>query len=48
MNAEQIIVLDKGKVVGIGTHKELLEKCQIYYEIASSQLTKEELEYGRE
>ncbi|MBQ9298586.1 MAG: ABC transporter ATP-binding protein [Clostridia bacterium] len=43
MNAEQIIVLDKGKIVGKGTHKELLEKCPTYYEIASSQLTKEEL-----
>ena len=43
MNAEQIIVLDKGKIVGKGTHKELLENCPTYYEIASSQLTKEEL-----
>jgi len=43
MNAEQIVVLDQGKVVGIGTHKELLEKCPTYYEIAASQLTKEEL-----
>ena len=43
MNAEQIIVLDEGKVVGKGTHKELLQNCPTYYEIASSQLTKEEL-----
>ncbi len=44
MNAEQIIVLDEGKIVGIGTHKELLKTCPVYQEIASSQLTKEELE----
>lgn len=43
MNAEQIIVLDDGEVVGIGTHKELLETCETYREIAESQLTKEEL-----
>lgn len=43
MNAEQIIVLDEGKIVGIGTHKELLENCNTYKEIASSQLSKEEL-----
>lgn len=43
MNAEQIIVLDKGKIVGKGTHSELLKNCPTYYEIASSQLTKEEL-----
>ena len=43
MNAEQIIVLEQGKVVGKGTHKELLKNCPTYYEIASSQLTKEEL-----
>lgn len=43
MNAEQIIVLDEGKVVGIGTHQELLKNCPTYYEIASSQLSKEEL-----
>jgi len=46
MNAEQIIVLDEGKVVGKGTHAELLENCPTYYEIASSQLSKEELEHG--
>ena len=44
MNAEQIIVLDEGKIVGKGTHKELLKNCQTYYEIASSQLSKEELD----
>ena len=38
MNAEQIIVLDKGKIVGRGTHSELLDSCKEYYEIASSQL----------
>ncbi|WP_029501704.1 ABC transporter ATP-binding protein [Lachnoclostridium phytofermentans] len=43
MNAEQIIVLDEGKVVGIGTHKELLANCKEYQEIAESQLSKEEL-----
>lgn len=45
MNAGQIIVLDKGEVVGIGTHKELLESCKIYREIALSQLSKEELDH---
>ncbi|MEG2283302.1 MAG: ABC transporter ATP-binding protein [Bacilli bacterium] len=44
MQADQIIVLNEGKIVGTGTHKELLESCQVYQEIASSQLTKEELE----
>ncbi len=44
LKADQIIVLDEGKVVGIGTHKELLKKCNIYREIAESQLSKEELE----
>lgn len=43
MNAEQIIVLDEGKIVGIGTHKELMENCETYREIALSQLSKEEL-----
>ena len=43
MNAEQIIVLNEGKIVGVGTHKELLNSCPTYLEIASSQLTKEEL-----
>ena len=44
MNAEQIIVLDDGKIVGSGTHQELLKTCPQYLEIASSQLSKEELE----
>lgn len=42
-NAEQIIVLDEGQIVGMGTHRELMEKCQTYQEIALSQLSKEEL-----
>lgn len=44
MHADKIIVLDNGKYVGIGTHKELLKNCEVYKEIALSQLTKEELE----
>lgn len=44
INADQIIVLDEGKIVGKGTHEELLKNCPVYYEIANSQLTKEELE----
>ena len=44
MNAEQIIVLDEGRIVGKGTHKELLKSCTQYREIAESQLAKEELE----
>lgn len=43
MDANKIIVLNEGEVVGVGTHKELLRNCDIYKEIASSQLTKEEL-----
>lgn len=43
MYADQIVVLDHGKIAGIGTHKELLKSCDIYYEIASSQLSAEEL-----
>jgi ATP-binding cassette, subfamily B, multidrug efflux pump len=42
-NAEQILVLDEGKIVGCGTHAELLKNCPQYYEIASSQLSQEEL-----
>ena len=44
MNADKIIVLDEGKVVGMGKHKELLKNCKIYRQIALSQLSKEELE----
>ena len=44
MNADKIVVLDNGNVVGMGTHKELLKTCEIYKEIAYSQLKKEELE----
>ena len=43
MKADQILVFDEGKVVGKGTHKDLLQSCPKYYEIASSQLAKEEL-----
>lgn len=43
MYADKIIVLNEGEVVGIGTHRELLENCPIYYDIAASQLSKEEL-----
>ncbi len=43
MNADKIIVLDEGKIVGCGKHKELLETCPVYNEIACSQLSKEEL-----
>lgn len=44
MDASKIIVLNEGVIVGIGTHEELLKNCNIYYEIAASQLSKEELE----
>ena len=44
LDADQIVVLDEGRVVGKGTHKELLKNCEIYKEIALSQLSKEELE----
>ena len=43
MNADKIVVLDKGECVGIGTHKELLKSCKVYKEIALSQLSEEEL-----
>jgi len=45
VDADQILVLDKGKIVGRGTHKELLKDCEVYYQIASSQLSEEELAY---
>ena len=44
MNADKIVVLDKGECVGIGTHKELLDSCEVYKEIALSQLSEEELQ----
>ena len=43
-NAEQIVVIDDGMIVGKGTHEELMKNCETYREIASSQLTAEELE----
>jgi len=46
MDAEQIIVLEEGRIVGMGTHKELLKTCPTYLEIASSQLGEEELDNG--
>lgn len=46
MDADKIIVMDEGKVVGEGTHRELLKNCPIYYEIAASQLSEEELRYA--
>jgi ATP-binding cassette subfamily B protein len=45
MNADQILVLDAGKIVGKGSHKNLLKECEVYKQIASSQLSKEELAY---
>ena len=45
LHADQIVVLDEGEIAGIGTHTELLKNCDVYYQIASSQLTKEELEH---
>ena len=44
LHAEQIVVLDEGKVVGIGTHDELMKNCEVYKQIALSQLSKEELD----
>lgn len=46
-DADQIIVLDNGKMVGVGKHEELLKKCKIYKEIALSQLSEEELKHGK-
>ena len=43
MNADRIVVLDDGKVVGQGTHKELLDNCDVYRQIAESQLSQSEL-----
>ena len=46
LHADQILVLDDGRIVGKGTHKELLKTCEVYKQIALSQLSKEELENG--
>ncbi len=46
-NADRIFVINEGKIVGEGTHEELLRSCDVYYEIATSQLSKEELNYAR-
>ena len=48
MHAEQIVVLDQGRIAGIGTHEQLLKNCAVYQEIATSQLSKEELGYDAE
>lgn len=45
MDADRIIVLDEGRIIGQGTHQELLKTCSIYHEIALSQLSEEELRY---
>ena len=45
-DADQIIVIDQGSVVGAGKHQELLKNCSVYREIAESQLSKEELAYA--
>ena len=44
LNADQIIVLDEGKIVGKGTHRELLDSCDVYKQIALSQLSQSELD----
>ena len=44
MHADQILVLDEGKIAGIGTHAELLKNCEVYQQIASSQMSQKELE----
>ena len=46
MNADKILVLDNGECVGMGTHKELLKNCEVYKQIALSQLSKEELDHA--
>ncbi len=43
MDADRIIVLEQGEIAGMGTHKELLNNCEIYREIVSSQLSEEEI-----
>ena len=47
MNADEIIVLDQGRCAGRGTHEELLKNCDIYKQIALSQISEEELHNGR-
>ena len=44
-DADRILVLDEGRIAGIGTHKELLKSCEVYHQIAASQLSKEELDH---
>ena len=44
MNADKIIVLDEGKIVGQGTHQELMKDCEVYQEIAASQLSEDDLQ----
>ena len=48
LSAEQIIVLDDGRIAGIGTHRELLKNCEVYQQIAASQLSESELKAGME
>ena len=48
MHAEQILVLDDGELAGKGTHEELMKSCEVYRQIALSQLSKEELGNGKE
>ena len=48
LDAEQIIVMDEGRMAGIGTHEQLMQPCSVYKEIALSQLSEEELERGYE
>ena len=47
MDADRVVVLDEGRVVGQGTHRELLETCDVYRQIAQSQLSEDELKGGR-
>ena len=46
LDADKILVLDEGRIVGMGTHRELLKTCPVYHEIAASQLSEEELTYA--
>ena len=47
LDADQIVVMDEGHMAGIGTHEDLMQSCEVYKEIALSQLSEEELERGR-